>query len=66
MAGDERRCQPERMGDAVVPTDEVVTEVPSVHANVHNHFDLDRHLVDRQAYKTRRSTVPDEWQLLTA
>ena len=27
----------------------------SVHANVHNHFDLERDLVDRQAYKQRRA-----------
>jgi putative transposase len=27
----------------------------SVHANVHNHFSLERHLVDRQTYKERRS-----------
>lgn len=26
----------------------------SVHANVHNHFDLDRHLSDRQTYKALR------------
>jgi putative transposase len=26
----------------------------SVHANVHNHFNLERHLVDRQTYKQRR------------
>lgn len=27
----------------------------SVHADVHNHFSQERHLVDRQTYKTRRS-----------
>lgn len=26
----------------------------SIHANVHNHFSLERHLVDRQTYKERR------------
>ena len=31
-------------------------------ANVHNHFNLERHLVDRQTYKTRRSTALAEWQ----
>lgn len=29
----------------------------SVHANVHNHFNLDRHLSDRQTYKTARSAA---------
>ena len=26
----------------------------AVHAGVHNHFNLERHLVDRQTYKERR------------
>jgi len=34
----------------------------SVHANVHNHFNLDRHLIDRQTYKARRSAALAEWQ----
>ena len=38
----------------------------SVHANVHNHFNTDRHLVDRQTYKTNRSTALAEWQSLMA
>ncbi len=38
----------------------------SVHANVHNHFNLERHLIDRQTYKTRRSAALAEWQLLMA
>lgn len=38
----------------------------SVHANVHNHFSHERHLVDRQTYKTRRSAALAEWQLLAA
>jgi putative transposase len=38
----------------------------SVHANVHNHFNLERHLVDRQNYKTRRSAALAEWQNLMA
>ena len=32
----------------------------SVHANVHNHFNQERHLVDRQTYKERRSVAPAE------
>jgi putative transposase len=35
----------------------------SVHANVHNHFNLDRHLTDRQ---TNCSATLAEWQNLVA
>jgi len=38
----------------------------SVHANVHNHFNSQRHLVDRETYKTHRSAALAEWQNLTA
>lgn len=37
-----------------------------VHANIHNHFNLERHLIDRQSYKTRRSAALAEWQSLMA
>ena len=38
----------------------------SVHANGHNHFNQERHLVDRQTYKGRRSAALEEWQSLMA
>ena len=38
----------------------------SVHANVHNHFNLDCHLVDRKTYKERRSAALAEWQSLAS
>jgi putative transposase len=38
----------------------------SVHANVHNHFNLERHLIDRQSYRERRSAALAEWQILMA
>ena len=38
----------------------------SVHANVNNHFNLERHLIDRQTYKTRRSAALAEWRSLMA
>ncbi len=38
----------------------------SVHANVHNHFNSERHLVDRQTYKAARSAALAEWQNLMA
>ena len=36
----------------------------SVHANVQNHFNQERHLVDRQTYNERRSAALAERQLL--
>lgn len=38
----------------------------SVHANVHNHFNSERHLIDRETYKARRSAALAEWQSLMA
>src|SRR5579864_1272235 len=38
----------------------------SVHANLYNHFNSERHLVDRQTYKIRRSAALAEWQTLAA
>lgn len=36
----------------------------SVHASLHNHFNSERHLIDRQTYKARRSAALAEWQSL--
>ena len=36
----------------------------SVHASLHNHFNSERHLVDRQTFKDRRSVAWAEWQSL--
>ena len=38
----------------------------SVHANVHNHFNHERHIVDRQTFKDRRLAALAEWQSLMA
>ncbi len=38
----------------------------SVHASVHNHFNQERHLVDRKTYKEARSAALAEWQILSA
>lgn len=38
----------------------------SVHANIHNHFNAQRHLVDRQTFKESRSEAFAEWQNLAA
>lgn len=39
-------------------------KLASVHANVHNHLIQERHLVDRQTYKTHHSAALAEWQSL--
>ena len=36
----------------------------SVQANVYNHFNSERHLVDRDTFKQRRSAALAEWQSL--
>jgi putative transposase len=38
----------------------------SVHAQVHNQFNQERHLVSRQDYKQRRSAAVAEWRALVA
>ena len=38
----------------------------SVHAQVHNHFNQERHLLTRQVYKQRRSAALAEWRALAA
>jgi len=38
----------------------------SVHASLHNHFNQERHITDRQTYKERRSAALAKWQSLAA
>jgi putative transposase len=38
----------------------------SVHSNIHNHFSLERHLIDRETYKKRRSAALAEWQFIAS
>jgi putative transposase len=38
----------------------------SIHAQVHNLFNQERHLVTRQVYKQRRSAALTEWRALAA
>jgi putative transposase len=38
----------------------------AVHASLHNHFNQERHLVDRQTYRERRSAALAEWQSFAA
>jgi putative transposase len=43
-----------------------VQKSSSIHAQVHNHFNQERHLVDRDVYKHRRSAALAEWRTLAA
>jgi len=45
---------------------ETLQKFTSVHASIYNHFNFERHLVDRQTYKARRSAVMAEWKNLMA
>jgi putative transposase len=38
----------------------------SVHGTVHNHFNLERHLTNRQTFKASRSAAMAEWKSLAA
>jgi putative transposase len=41
-------------------------KLASAYASLHNHFNHEHHLVDRQTYKARRSAALVEWQSLVA
>ena len=45
---------------------ETLQKFSSVHAQVHNHFNQERHLVNRQVYKQRRSIALAGWRALAA
>jgi putative transposase len=38
----------------------------SVHAQVHNHFNQERHLVSRETYKQRRSASLMAWRAIVS
>ncbi len=38
----------------------------SVHASIHNHFNLERHLIRRDTFKKIRSVALAEWRQLAA
>ena len=37
----------------------------SIHASIHNHFNLDRHFNNRETFKQNRSAVLAEWRQLS-
>jgi hypothetical protein len=39
---------------------------PCSRESIHNHFSLERHLIDRQTFKERRSAALAEWQTLAS
>ena len=41
-------------------------EFASVHANIRNHFNLERHIVDRKTFRERRAAAFAEWRQITA
>ncbi|SRR5208282_5638033 len=55
-----------KRGHAAVSKREDTAEFRSVHAQVHNHFDQERHLVTREICKQRRSAALGEWRGLMA
>jgi putative transposase len=38
----------------------------ATHANIHNHFNLEHHLIDQQTFKERRSAALAEWQTVAS
>ena len=49
-----------------IPLTGPLQKFASVHANVHNHFNLEHHLIDRQTYKERSSAALAEWGSLVS
>ena len=55
-----------RRGDVEIPGREDPAKVSSVHASIHNHFNLERHLNSREIFKQSRSAALAEWRQLAA
>src|SRR6202035_1383350 len=55
-----------RTGDERFRSLKTLQKFSSVHAQVHNQFNQERHLVTRQVYKQRRSAALAEWRALVA
>jgi len=41
-------------------------KLASIHASIHNHFNLDRHLIRRETFKENRAAALVEWRQLAA
>lgn len=55
-----------RARNAQISPNEIVQKLASLHANVQTRFNSQRHLVERQTYKTARSAALAKWQNLMA
>ena len=44
----------------------ILQKFAAVHASIHNHFNLDRHLSSRDIFKQNRSSAMAEWRQLAA
>jgi putative transposase len=63
----ENSHQPFRRRERAMPrfrSMKTLLKFSSVHAQVYNHFNQERHLVTRQVYKQRRSIALTEWRAL--
>jgi putative transposase len=38
----------------------------AIYASDHNHFNLERHIIDRQTFKERRSAALAQWRLIAS
>ncbi len=38
----------------------------SIHSSIHNHFNLERHLYNRESFKSNREEALAEWRQLAA
>jgi putative transposase len=47
-------------------SDATLQKFVSIHAAIHNHFNLDRHLSPRTVFRQRRDAALSEWRQLTA
>jgi putative transposase len=54
------------MRDVQIQDIKTLQKFSSVHASIHNHFDLDRHLNHREVFKQNRSNTLAEWYQLAA
>ena len=45
---------------------ESLQKFASIHASLHNHFNQERHLHDRQEFKLQRAAAMAEWRQLAA
>jgi putative transposase len=65
----ENSHQPFRRRERAMPrfrSMKTLQKFSSIHAQVHNHFNQERHLVNRDVYKHRRSAALAEWRILAA